>query len=31
LLILCGQTRLAPLALAAFLLTSGLQRYVPGT
>jgi UbiA prenyltransferase family len=30
-LTLCGQPRLAPLALVAFLLTSGLQRYVPGT
>lgn len=30
-LTLCGQSRLAPLALAAFVLTLGLQRYVPGT
>lgn len=30
-LTLCGQPRLAPLALAAFVLTLILQRYVPGT
>jgi hypothetical protein len=30
-LTLCGQARLAPLALAAFVLTLLLQRYVPGT
>jgi UbiA prenyltransferase family len=30
-LTLCGQSHLAPLALAAFVLTLALQRYVPGT